>query len=137
MRRPFVLPLFVLALAIRSSAETRQAGNPGLKYYADAYADHYGVPRALVHAIIAQESNWNPHALSRSQTVLIEALVDSLTHLAKFELYNPPIRFGPCPNKKPFFDQPVYQMRGSTHRDTHSPCEFTHYTFIPLSEPNE
>jgi soluble lytic murein transglycosylase-like protein len=63
MRRPFVLPLFVLALAIRSTAETRQAGNE-LKYYADAYADHYGVPRALVHAIIAQESNWNPHALS-------------------------------------------------------------------------
>jgi soluble lytic murein transglycosylase-like protein len=64
MRRPFVLPLFVLALAIRSTAETRQAGNAELKYYADAYADHYGVPRALVHAIIAQESNWNPHALS-------------------------------------------------------------------------
>ena len=64
MRRPFVLSLFVLTLAIRSTAETRQAGNPELKYYADAYADHYGVPRALVHAIIAQESNWNPHALS-------------------------------------------------------------------------
>jgi len=64
MRRPLVLPLFVLALAIRSTAETRQARNPELKYYADAYADHYGVPRALVHAIIAQESNWNPHALS-------------------------------------------------------------------------
>ena len=64
MRRLFVLPLFALALAIPSTAETRQAGNPELKYYADAYADHYGVPRALVHAIIAQESNWNPHALS-------------------------------------------------------------------------
>jgi soluble lytic murein transglycosylase-like protein len=64
MRRPFVLSLFVLALAIQSSAEARQEGNPELKYYADAYADHYGVPRALVHAIIAQESNWNPHALS-------------------------------------------------------------------------
>ena len=64
MRRLFVLPLCVLALAIQSTAETRPAGNPELKYYADAYADHYGVPRALVHAIIAQESNWNPHALS-------------------------------------------------------------------------
>jgi soluble lytic murein transglycosylase-like protein len=64
MRRSFVLPLFVLALAIRSTAEPRQAGNAELKYYADAYADHYGVPRALVHAIIAQESTWNPHALS-------------------------------------------------------------------------
>ena len=64
MRRLFVLPLFVLALAIQSTAEARRAGNPELKYYADAYADHYGVPRSLVHAIIAQESNWNPHALS-------------------------------------------------------------------------
>ena len=64
MRRPFVLPLIVLALAIPTRAEARKAGNPELKYYADAYADHYRVPRALVHAIIAQESNWNPHALS-------------------------------------------------------------------------
>ena len=37
---------------------------PETVYYADAYADHYGVPRALVHAIIAQESRWDPHALS-------------------------------------------------------------------------
>jgi soluble lytic murein transglycosylase-like protein len=64
MRRLFVLPLCVLALAIQCTAETRPAGSPELKYYADAYADHYGVPRALVHAIITQESNWNPHALS-------------------------------------------------------------------------
>jgi soluble lytic murein transglycosylase-like protein len=64
MRRLFVLALFVLALAIQSSAETRQARNSELEYYADAYADHYGVPRPLVHAIISQESNWNPHALS-------------------------------------------------------------------------
>jgi membrane-bound lytic murein transglycosylase MltF len=33
-------------------------------YYADSYADHYEVPRALVHAIISQESNWNPQATS-------------------------------------------------------------------------
>ena len=33
-------------------------------YYADAYADHYGVPRALVRAIIEQESAWNRLALS-------------------------------------------------------------------------
>src|SRR5215469_10960454 len=64
MRRLFALLLFSLALALSSTAETRQGGNPELTYYADAYADHYGVPRALVHAIIAQESNWNPRALS-------------------------------------------------------------------------
>jgi soluble lytic murein transglycosylase-like protein len=64
MRRLLALPLFALAFTIPARAETRPAGNPELKYYADAYADHYGVPRALVHAIIAQESHWNPHALS-------------------------------------------------------------------------
>jgi soluble lytic murein transglycosylase-like protein len=60
----FALPLFALALAIPAAAKTRREGNPELKYYADAYADHYGLPRALVHAIIAQESDWNPRALS-------------------------------------------------------------------------
>jgi soluble lytic murein transglycosylase-like protein len=64
MRRLFLLALCAIAPALKSTAQTRQAGNPELKYYADAYADHYGVPRALEHAIIAQESNWNPHALS-------------------------------------------------------------------------
>ena len=64
MRGLFALPLFMLALAFRPLAETRREGNPELGYYANAYADHYGVPRALVHAIIAQESNWNPLALS-------------------------------------------------------------------------
>ena len=64
MRKLLALPLFALTLAILAMAETRQGGNPELTYYADAYADHYGVPRALVHAIIAQESNWNPRALS-------------------------------------------------------------------------
>ena len=33
-------------------------------YYSNAYADHYGVPRALVDAIIEQESDWNPLAQS-------------------------------------------------------------------------
>jgi soluble lytic murein transglycosylase-like protein len=35
-----------------------------MAYYADVYADHYQVPRALVHAIIEQESGWKPEALS-------------------------------------------------------------------------
>ena len=64
MRKRLALPHCALAFAIPTTAAIRHGGNPELKYYADAYADHYGVPRALVHAIIAQESNWNPHALS-------------------------------------------------------------------------
>jgi soluble lytic murein transglycosylase-like protein len=61
-----ILAIFLLAsvTAIRSAAQTTHAGKPEFTYYADAYADHYGVPRALVHAIVAQESNWNPTALS-------------------------------------------------------------------------
>jgi soluble lytic murein transglycosylase-like protein len=64
MSKLFALPFFMLAFAIPSTAGAGQGGNPELWYYADAYADHYAVPRALVHAIIAQESNWNPGALS-------------------------------------------------------------------------
>ena len=64
MRKLLVLSVFTLAMAIPATAASRQTGKPELRYYADAYADHYGVPRALVRAIIAQESNWNPHALS-------------------------------------------------------------------------
>jgi soluble lytic murein transglycosylase-like protein len=41
------------------------AQSPEAVYYADAYADHNGVPRALVHAIIEQESAWNPLAISK------------------------------------------------------------------------
>ena len=33
-------------------------------YYADAYASHYEIPKELVHAIITQESGWNPRAVS-------------------------------------------------------------------------
>jgi soluble lytic murein transglycosylase-like protein len=64
MRSILAVSLLISVFAIRSNAETAHSADPELKYYADAYADHYGVPRALVHAIIAQESGWNPSALS-------------------------------------------------------------------------
>ena len=38
------------AVSVRAEAE----------YYADAYADHYGLPRELVRAVITQESGWRP-----------------------------------------------------------------------------
>jgi soluble lytic murein transglycosylase-like protein len=41
-----------------------RAQDQATMYYANAYADHYGVPRALVDAIIEQESDWNPLAQS-------------------------------------------------------------------------
>lgn len=65
MKLVFILALFASVLPIQCDAEANRGTNLELKYYADAYADHYGVPRALVHAIVAQESSWNPTALSR------------------------------------------------------------------------
>jgi soluble lytic murein transglycosylase-like protein len=53
----------IFVLSVECSGAQAQA--PETVYYADAYAAHYGVPRALVHAIIAQESAWNPRAISK------------------------------------------------------------------------
>lgn len=59
--------LICVALMLQTCAlfgQSRQAMNAEAVYYSDAYADHFRVPRALVHAIIQQESNWNPRAVS-------------------------------------------------------------------------
>lgn len=64
------LTLFVLLFGFSASAVNVSAQAPPEKrfpeivYYANAYADHYHVPRALVHAFITQESGWNRTALS-------------------------------------------------------------------------
>jgi soluble lytic murein transglycosylase-like protein len=57
----------IFVLSVECSGAHAQA--PEAVYYADAYADHYGVPRALVHAIIEQESAWNPLAISKKNAV--------------------------------------------------------------------
>ena len=57
--------LCLLALPAVVSAQTLPEKRfPEIVYYADAYADHYHVSRALVHAFITQESGWNRNALS-------------------------------------------------------------------------
>lgn len=50
-----------VASAAGRPAESR---NPEAVYYANAYADHYGLPRELVHAVITHESAWHAKALS-------------------------------------------------------------------------
>ena len=62
MRSLVTCMLFIFVLSTASAMAANPT--PQLTYYADAYADHYRVPRALVHAIIEQESSWKPGALS-------------------------------------------------------------------------
>ena len=42
-----------------------ETGHAEMVYYANAYAAHYEIPKELVHALITQESGWNPRAVSR------------------------------------------------------------------------
>jgi soluble lytic murein transglycosylase-like protein len=73
-----VLVLVVLApLSMAAQTEVSESLQTESVYYADAYAEHYGVPRELVHAIIIQESGWNPHAVSRKGALGIMQLMPS------------------------------------------------------------
>jgi len=54
-----------LALSFSAAAGTLpENGHDEVVYYADAYAAHYQIPKELIHAIITQESGWNPRAVS-------------------------------------------------------------------------
>lgn len=64
LNTPFLLASFLLALSPSALLAAPVSVKPEATYYADAYADYYGVPRELVHAIIVQESGWNPWAVS-------------------------------------------------------------------------
>src|SRR4051794_5723502 len=60
-----------------------------LVYYADAYADRYGVPRALVRAIITQESRWNRLALSsKGAAGLMQLLPDTASAYGVKDLFS-------------------------------------------------
>jgi soluble lytic murein transglycosylase-like protein len=61
--------IFLAGMLVNTAVGDCQRPKAEIEYYADAYADHYRVPRALVHAIIRQESNWNPQALSNKGAV--------------------------------------------------------------------
>ena len=54
-----------LALSLSAAAGiVPENGHDEVVYYADAYAAHYAIPKELVHALITQESGWNPRAIS-------------------------------------------------------------------------
>ncbi len=64
MTKASVLYLFAAVSFAAVMHPAAHAQDQATIYYANAYADHYGVPRALVDAIIEQESAWNPFAQS-------------------------------------------------------------------------
>ncbi len=56
-------------------------------YYANAYADHYHLPRELVDAIITQESGWKRRALSSKGAVGLMQLMPATA--ARFGVQDP------------------------------------------------
>ena len=89
MREKPVVALFA-ALSLSAAAQnshSSESAAPEAVYYANAYADHYGVPRELVHAVIAQESGWNQRALSGKGAI---GLMQLMPHTAsRFSVQNP------------------------------------------------
>jgi len=72
------------AVAVAQAAGTK---HPEAVYYANAYADRYGVPRELVHAIIRQESDWNAKTVSSKGALGIMQLMPATA--ARFGVANP------------------------------------------------
>jgi soluble lytic murein transglycosylase-like protein len=81
---------FLAAMSLSAAAQSSRSSEfMALEavYYANAYADHYGVPRELVHAVIAQESGWNQRALSGKGAVgLVQLMPDTAS---RFSVENP------------------------------------------------
>ncbi len=88
MRLFFPVFLGLAVLPLRASAQSLpEMKFPEIVYYANAYADHYHVPRALVHAVITQESGWNRNAhSSKGATGLMQLLPGTA---ARFAVRNP------------------------------------------------
>jgi len=64
MRRVLILPLIVFALSNCWAQSRQSAPRPEAEFYIGAYARHYGVPVALVRAIVERESSWHPCTVS-------------------------------------------------------------------------
>jgi soluble lytic murein transglycosylase-like protein len=68
------------ALCAESYSESRC---PEAVYYANAYADHYHLPRELIHAVITQESGWKPAARSDKGALgLMQLMPGTAEHFA-------------------------------------------------------
>jgi soluble lytic murein transglycosylase-like protein len=60
------MALFQMAFLISGcqAQSDKSSGRSEAEYYVTAYAQHYGFPIPLVRAIVTQESNWCPCAVS-------------------------------------------------------------------------
>jgi soluble lytic murein transglycosylase-like protein len=76
-----IILLLCLACGLPVAGQTRVEA----EYYAQAYANHYGIPADFLRAVIAQESNWRPCAVSsKGATGLMQLMpaTAALMHLA-------------------------------------------------------
>jgi soluble lytic murein transglycosylase-like protein len=63
--KPLLIMVQVLcAIAIGGAQSANPTTRTEAEYYAAAYAEHYGVPVALVRAIVQHESNWQVCSVS-------------------------------------------------------------------------
>jgi soluble lytic murein transglycosylase-like protein len=88
--RAILIPVFLGALIFGVSANGmtfRESSVPEAVYYANAYADHYHLPRELIHAIIEQESGWNQRAISNKGAIGLMQLMQATA--AHFFVRNP------------------------------------------------
>lgn len=68
----FLFAVAIVAFSVSAGAAVTKNAHrreyrlpPADRYYADACADHWGVPRELMRAIMIQESGGNPRAVSK------------------------------------------------------------------------
>lgn len=84
---PFVLACIVVICPAFCAEVRPESKCPEAVYYADAYADHYHLPRELIHAIITQESGWQPMARSDKGALGLMQLMPGTA--AHFSVQNP------------------------------------------------
>ncbi|RZU29037.1 lytic transglycosylase domain-containing protein [Edaphobacter modestus] len=85
-----VVPNAVNIPIVSESRPTSRPEHPAeIVYYADAYADHYGVPRQLVYAFITQESGWKPRAVSaKGAAGLMQLMPATAAHYGVTDPFN-------------------------------------------------
>jgi soluble lytic murein transglycosylase-like protein len=84
MRRLLICLAFAISACGQGYAAAADAES---RYYADAYADHYGIPRLLVYAVIEQESEWNRMAVSNKGALGLMQLMPRTAR--RYGVHNP------------------------------------------------